>query len=82
MIRVGQSLIIPPKTSAQSVREGEKQSSSPSDQASAAGRTHVVKQGESIWIIARRYNVKVASIKEINQLTSDKLKIGQVLKIP
>ena len=44
---------------------------------------HKVKQGESLWLIARKYNVRVSDIVSINKL-SDKsyIRPRQVLKIP
>jgi N-acetylmuramoyl-L-alanine amidase len=42
---------------------------------------HIVKNGESLWTIARKYNVTVKSIKSANKLKSDDLDIGQSLKI-
>ena len=44
--------------------------------------THVVKSGDSLWIIARRYSTTTKKIQETNNLSSTKLHIGQVLKIP
>lgn len=45
-------------------------------------RTHKVRSGESLSLLAQRYNVKVSSIKEANNLTTDVVRIGQVLTIP
>ncbi len=45
-------------------------------------RTHRVRSGESLSLLAQRYNVKVSSIKEANNLHSDIVRIGQVLTIP
>ena len=42
---------------------------------------HVVRNGESLWTIARKYNVTVNSIKNANKLKSEDLDIGQSLKI-
>lgn len=44
---------------------------------------HVVKQGDTLWDIARQYDgVTVNQIKQLNQLSNGhKLKIGQVLKV-
>lgn len=43
---------------------------------------YVVRPGDSLWQIARRYGTTVDAIKRLNGLTSDLLNIGQVLKIP
>ncbi|MGE5680786.1 MAG: LysM peptidoglycan-binding domain-containing protein [Bacillota bacterium] len=44
-------------------------------------RSHVVKSNETIGIIADKYNVSPASIKKWNKLNSNKIKVGQRLKI-
>lgn len=44
--------------------------------------THRVRSGESLSKIARRYGVTVSAIKKANNLTSDKISIGQKLRIP
>ncbi len=43
---------------------------------------HIVVKGDTLYSIARRYNTTVDAIRRLNQLTSDVLSIGQVLKIP
>ena len=42
---------------------------------------YVVKKGDSLWVIARRFNTTVSKIRRDNGLVSNRLKIGQVLKI-
>ena len=46
------------------------------------GITYTVKSGDSLYSIAREYNTTVDAIKNLNNLTSNLLPIGQVLKIP
>ena len=43
---------------------------------------YTVRPGDSLWLIAQRYNTTVDAIKKLNNLTSDILNIGQVLQIP
>lgn len=43
---------------------------------------YVVKSGDTLWLLSRRYNTTVDAIKRLNGLTSDLLNIGQVLLIP
>lgn len=45
-------------------------------------RTHRVRSGESLSLLAQRYNVRVSQIKEANNMNSDMVRIGQVLTIP
>jgi len=43
--------------------------------------TYKVKKGSSLWLIARRYDTTVSEIKKMNGLQSNRLKVGQVLRI-
>lgn len=44
--------------------------------------TYVVQRGDSLYSIANAYNVSVNDLRNINNLTSDILSVGQVLIIP
>lgn len=44
--------------------------------------TYIVKKGDSLYSIANKYNTTVDELKRINNLTSNILRIGQVLKLP
>ncbi len=43
---------------------------------------HRVKQGDSLWGIARKYGTSVLAIRQINHLSHNRLSAGQILKIP
>lgn len=43
---------------------------------------YIVKSGDSLWSIAKKFNVTVEELKAANNLTSNLLSIGQSLKIP
>lgn len=44
--------------------------------------TYIVKAGDSLYAIAQKYNTTVDELKVLNNLTSNILQIGQILKIP
>ena len=65
-IYVGQELIIP----------------SGSDDTTPPTITYTVSKGDTLWNIAKRYNVSVDDIMKANNLTSTLLSLGQQLIIP
>ena len=64
----------PPGTYIASLRDGGQISSGP--------RQHVVRAGESLSMIAARYDVSMATLRSTNNLKTDSVRIGQVLNIP
>ncbi|WFB37346.1 LysM peptidoglycan-binding domain-containing protein [Kiritimatiellota bacterium B12222] len=84
-VRVGQVILIPPSGTAGStpsrvINQGTQNKVAPPP--SASGNTYVVQSGDSLSVIARRYNTSVKTLKSVNGLSSDRLLVGQVLKLP
>lgn len=76
-IVAGQTLKIPQRGSAVAA------ASAAGAAAPAASRSrHVVRRGDSLWNLARRYGTTVKQIQATNNLRSTRLSIGQVLQIP
>lgn len=52
--------------------------------ASAGGSyfEYAVRPGDTLWLLSRRYGTTVDAIKSLNGLTSDRLDVGQILRIP
>ena len=67
-IRVGQELVIPTRSSGGA--------------AVSEGKVHRVRSGDTLSEIARRYGTTVSKLRSANGLTSNRLRIGQELKIP
>lgn len=44
--------------------------------------TYVVKKGDSLWLIANKYDTTVEKIKSANNLINNTLQIGKILTIP
>ena len=44
--------------------------------------TYTVQKGDSLWVIANKYGITTEKLKSYNNLKSNLLSIGQVLKIP
>ena len=53
----------------------------PSSSGNVSNQTYTVKKGDSLYQIAKRFNTTVDSIKAKNNLKSNTLSIGQILKI-
>ena len=43
---------------------------------------YVVQKGDTLYSIARKFNTTVDNLKSLNNITTDSLAIGQILKIP
>ncbi|MGA2954554.1 MAG: NlpC/P60 family protein [Thermodesulfobacteriota bacterium] len=85
-IRIGQRLIIPnqaskvkaPSIKKKALNEG---SSGIANSGHEPPENHLVKKGETLVKIGRRYNLQVKDLQEINELKGSKLQIGQILHL-
>lgn len=76
-IVVGQSLVIYSKASTSNKSKQIKIAST----SSGNGGIHTVQEGESLWVIAKQYDVRVADLMQWNNLNDDKIKAGINLRI-
>lgn len=74
-IQIGQQLII------RSTNTSPKPATNTFTSSTATNTTYTVKSGDTLSKIARTYNVSVEDIKKWNNLKSDRLDIGQKLRI-
>lgn len=51
------------------------------EKASASGETYTVAKGDTLGLIAKKYSVTTAQLKKWNDLSSDNVKVDQVLKV-
>lgn len=72
----GQKLIVYSSGAAKVQNNSSKPASRPTEQS-----IHVVKSGENLSIIAKKYKCSVSDLKEWNNLKSTTLKVGQKLKV-
>ena len=54
----------------------------PGKKADISSNEYVVKKGDTLYGIANKYNVSVDNLKSYNNLSTDSLSIGQIIKIP
>ncbi|HSR10904.1 MAG TPA: LysM peptidoglycan-binding domain-containing protein, partial [Thermodesulfobacteriota bacterium] len=79
-IKIGQKLVIPGKSSPQKIqKKSPKKTETASLQTPENAASHVVSKGETLASIAKRHDLTVEELKEINGLETNHLKVGQTL---
>ena len=77
-VRAGQVILIPETSApAPSARRP-----APPPPTANRGNTYVVQSGDNLTSIARKHNTTLDSLKGANDLRSDRLLVGQILKLP
>jgi len=74
MIRAGQKLKIPLRGSSVKTVYASKDKLLP-------GGKYLIKKGDSLWLIARKFNTNTKKLKQLNNLQSTRLYVGKYLKI-
>ncbi|NYE56542.1 C40 family peptidase [Carboxydothermus ferrireducens] len=69
-LKPGQKLVIPGKSTATAV-----------SRSSSGSSVYIVKAGDTLWDIAKKFNLTVDELKRLNNLKSEKLSIGQKLLV-
>ncbi len=85
-LKVGKRLKIPVSAAARAVSGGSSRRPSRSSVEQPApvlaGATHVVRAGETLWLLSRRYRVTIAELRRWNGLSNgDVLQAGQRLRV-
>ncbi|WP_249366419.1 C40 family peptidase [Neobacillus rhizophilus] len=78
LLHIGQTLIIP---NGQAGVTAPTVSTEPTASSNLEETTYTVVPGDTLFSIAKRYNLTVNQLKQANQLTSDNLHVGQLLTV-
>lgn len=84
VLYIGQELLIPSeiKEEPDDEPEIEEPDINDNDNIDTGNEIYVVKKGDSLWSISRKYNVTVQDIQALNNLEDNTLIVGQELYIP
>lgn len=80
-LKVGQTLHIPPPATP-SGAPGAVGGSGPPVETPSGEQIYTVKSGDTLTRIAGQYGVSVRALRSANSLTTDRIRVGQKLKIP
>ena len=69
----------PPELLSSTVEASEERSEKAPSNPEAA--YHTVQRGESLWVIAQKYDTSIRSVKRLNELRSDNIQPGQALRV-
>ena len=81
MLRVGQRLIIPTNGYSPEVRAAVAATQGSTHAPARNARTYTVRRGDTLSGIAERYGTTTAALKRLNGLSSNRIVVGQKLRL-
>jgi len=81
MLRVGQRLVIPTNGYSAEMRAAVAATEGSTRAPSRNAKTYTVRRGDTLSGIAQRYGTSAATLKRINGLSSDQVRVGQKLRL-
>jgi membrane-bound lytic murein transglycosylase D len=81
LLKPGQRLMVPAPGSSRGVAGASGSSGTAKRTASSSG-SYTVRKGDTLWSISRSFRVSLAELKQTNNLSSSRLRVGQKLAIP
>ena len=80
-IRAGKTLKIPSNTEKQETTKESLFKTKHQNLVSNKYKMHKVKYGESLWTIAHQYGTSISQLKKLNNLSSNKIKVGKSIRV-
>ena len=83
VLKAGQKLVIPSADIENAATLSSTNSSTSTSNSSSKTETYIVQKGDTLYGIAKKYDIKVSEIYSLNGMSQkDVLKVGQKLKVP
>ena len=83
VLKAGQKLVIPSADIENAATLSSTNSSASTSTSSSKTETYIVQKGDTLYGIAKKYDIKVSEIYSLNGMSQkDVLKVGQKLKVP
>lgn len=83
VLKAGQKLVIPSADIENAATLSSTNSSASTSNSSSKTETYIVQKGDTLYGIAKKYDIKVSEIYSLNGMSQkDVLKVGQKLKVP
>lgn len=81
-LQIGQKLQVPAASATPSVSLDAGATAAPAPASTTTTKTYTVKSGDTLSKIATQQGVSVKALRSANNLKTDRIKVGQKLKIP